>query len=436
MRMVRVPTAASIAAALHDVEAAWACGTDVSDMPWRIVKLVPYFLFSSGRQGAWSPIEDDRFLVSWLRVFMPRRGSKGARILIEEYLRQYPAHDTTGIGRVRNVMRRALRDEPLHPRLEHWRAQQKRVRLLDVDGPERVASAIDDPRAAPDDVLRRLAFTDHGLARARFLMAVLAALAARIRGHLERGDITPERLEVLLQAFRDEPSKELLFHDDLKQRGILIDALLLPWAGLRRAPAARAREIIMRFLLQCVGDPRTHSVSWQPAAPEARTVMLGWLVEDAFESFFGLVDDTAMDSQWQYRRAFWGAYLEEGAIREAWVVLGRAARNRGARQIQRLGMACGSLESAHDPSQSVLLMRIGDITIAEWSHDGACRMWDSGQTAAPQLHRTRYAAHELRYGASFERRHDGSEAYRWQDDLRSRIFSKTGIRIERGTYEV
>jgi hypothetical protein len=51
------------------------------------------------------------------------------------------------------------------------------------------------------------------------------------------------------------------------------------------------------------------------------------------------------------------------------------------------------------PDQSVLLMRLGDLVIAEWSHNGAMRFWKADSKAAPEFHLTDYNGADLRSGS-------------------------------------
>jgi hypothetical protein len=50
-------------------------------------------------------------------------------------------------------------------------------------------------------------------------------------------------------------------------------------------------------------------------------------------------------------------------------------------------------------NQSVLLMRLGDLIIAEWSHNGAIRFWKSTDKHAPQFHLPEYVGSQLRDGS-------------------------------------
>jgi hypothetical protein len=85
--------------------------------------------------------------------------------------------------------------------------------------------------------------------------------------------------------------------------------------------------------------------------------------------------------------------LLKGAIDDAWLALG-ANVHASARARQDLGSAFGRLEGAGaSGDQSVLLLRIGPLLIAEWSHNGSMRAWLADE--APRLGRASYARGDL-----------------------------------------
>lgn len=85
--------------------------------------------------------------------------------------------------------------------------------------------------------------------------------------------------------------------------------------------------------------------------------------------------------------------------------------------------------------QSVLLLHMPGVTIAEWSHDGACRFWLDGNPGAPGLHKeSAYSRSEMMHEADFLQRHDGSLDGRWQDRIMGWLRENTGIEIRRAEY--
>jgi hypothetical protein len=83
----------------------------------------------------------------------------------------------------------------------------------------------------------------------------------------------------------------------------------------------------------------------------------------------------------------------------------------------------------------VLLLHMPGVTVAEWSHDGACRFWLDGNSGAPGLHKEdAYSRFEMMHEADFRQRHDGSLDGRWQDNIMGWLQKNTGIEIPRTEY--
>src|SRR5207253_11110998 len=58
-----------------------------------------------------------------------------------------------------------------------------------------------------------------------------------------------------------------------------------------------------------------------------------------------------------------------------------------------------------DPDHCVLLLRIGTAVIAEWSHNGTCRVWLENDKYCPKFYRNQYSRAELRSNPGYEQRH-------------------------------
>ena len=109
------------------------------------------------------------------------------------------------------------------------------------------------------------------------------------------------------------------------------------------------------------------------------------------EIFFQIMRETAIEHQFAKREELWKKIFKKGAISEACLILGLSVarvasglteNNEGLRYL-----SWSNLENAgHD--QSVLLMKIRgetNITVAEWSHNGAFRLWADSEKA-PKLY--------------------------------------------------
>lgn len=229
-----------------------------------------------------------------------------------------------------------------------------------------------------------------------------------------------------------------------RRRVNFINALLLPWSDSIEEPPSTLESKIRNLLLESLGDPRFlgSAASWEGVDPKARDVLIHWLNAASLRQFFDIVTDTMTSSDgkrmWRYRRKFWTAYLPY--INHAWVVFAqegerlalRRAANTGDksfRQFARFSLAGVSSEHA------VLLLKIGDTTIAEWSHNGKCRIWSKGASTKPTLYERNYNPYDLRNG-EWDQAHTGNETYGWQQKIAAEIRARTGVKIQQKDYYV
>ena len=140
--------------------------------------------------------------------------------------------------------------------------------------------------------------------------------------------------------------------------------------------------------------------------------------------------------QFPLRREFWLRYFDQGAVSDAWVILGPKAReeidrvvSRGNDEYQALRWA---LLSGGQRDQSALLMKVGNTTVMEFSHNGSVRIWADNQgSRPPRLHRSDYKTDDLRVDCPANQviRHD--PAGRWrikvQRNLDRLISGRTAI---------
>jgi len=208
-------------------------------------------------------------------------------------------------------------------------------------------------------------------------------------------------------------------------------AFLRPF--VEQAPPTAIKEQVQAFLCRMVGDPRINRPRWNGVPDEIRNVLLRWLVGASLDDFFRVLDQTALDKHWRYRKAFWTAYLEREAIDDAWVVLGPDAA-----RIVRGGFNAGAAKLVRgygvEANHSVLLMRIRGVTIAEWSHNGRCRCWVRGNKHAPKLYETEYTRSELTEGSDVQQTHHGAEKGTWQKSVAEFIETATRLRVSSASY--
>jgi hypothetical protein len=222
---------------------------------------------------------------------------------------------------------------------------------------------------------------------------------------------------------------------DVQLRALIAESLLLPWR--EKKPEHDIQEIIQQFILGFYKDPRIDHRSWRDVSKEAHAVMRRWLTRESLEQFIQVVDATTRTEQWQYRRAFWMAYFKENYISDAVVAFAPVGKESAQRAFKNSYF--GSIENGYyHPNQAVLLLRIGHLTIADWSHNGSCRIYMSNNPHTPSLEKRVYDGRDLRKACDNESgdgtRHAGSENGRWQAKVADFIRQHTGITVPRHHY--
>jgi len=294
--------------------------------------------------------------------------------------------------------------------------------LLHLDGPKKFASRLmrSDKKVA---ALLDGAGLSGQLAYSRWLEASQLHLLHLINNDLKKGQLAAAQLERAFSLIRAPDERFLRFEN---VRILMVEALLSPFE--QASPSPDLQEAIRAFLLETVGDPRFRRGRWQGVDPGLKNVMMRWLVSMTLDDFFRILDKTAMVRHWRQRKRFWSDYVDQGVISDAWLVLGRRARVLAHRAIEG-SEGYGRLGGTVDSAQSVLLMRLGGLTIAEWSHNGRCCFWRADNPNAPRLYRSdSYAAFTLRVGNNS----DGSTVHdahkTWMSTIARWIQSETGVR--------
>ncbi|HEY6259682.1 MAG TPA: EH signature domain-containing protein [Xanthobacteraceae bacterium] len=188
--------------------------------------------------------------------------------------------------------------------------------------------------------------------------------------------------------------------------GDYYEAMLSPFEA--EVPSLDVQKALMSTLVLKFGDPRI--VDWpgllgndgEMRREACAAILRRWLSIEYLDLFIKIIEKTAEDRQFRPRKAFWLKYFEKGLISDLTLVLASDA-NRIARKMRgELNnaeyMKWATLNSAL-PNQSVLLMRLGDLVIAEWSHSGAMRFWKITDKNVPKFHNDEYFSSALRSGS-------------------------------------
>ena len=224
-------------------------------------------------------------------------------------------------------------------------------------------------------------------------------------------------------------------------------ALLKPF--IKSSPSAHLKGILQRVFIGSFHDPRVSSRRW-PEIPaylggaDLRTSCMGlikrWLNFEAIELFFKVIAEHAPDEQFTPRRELWKAYFDQDFVADAHIILGQSAALTAKRLKETddtaHGLIWGNLSGAN-PDQSVLLMQIGNLIVAEWSHNGKFRAWDLDSSKKPRFYESDYKASELRLGSNKIRNKSGSygdgivHLGDWVPRAKTYVNQATGIRLSR-----
>jgi len=320
-------------------------------------------------------------------------------------------------SRVRQVLGR-WNGRPITP----WPELNKSFALFDPSkAPTNIAAAVLGGAQPPNEILNKLGLDTEirqrgGLAEAAFVAATRTVAAKR------GSAVIP--LQERIVEWGTTAEGRLAF---AKALPATVNALLLPWRDTDPPDTHRAHLIEVLIALGG-GDPRTKPGPWrdvQNTAGEAYSVLMRWLTRASVFQFFDIVDqslskDPPGRTMWAYRRRFWTSYLmgeeDSPTIEEAWVVFGEEGAwlaRKAARESNEAGFAAFGTQEDRSTTHAALIMRIGDWTIVDWSHNAKCNFWRRGDPGAPQLFRPRYPSGTL-YSAPSQYSHSSPATFTWQ----------------------
>lgn len=341
------------------------------------------------------------------------------RTLIQAYLRHFP---------IRHRSFRALRQavSMLAERNDWpWRQRGRDWQLWDESaGPVRLARALlatDNPAealssAGLDGDLGQGEYVTQAVSRACELATDMQGLEAEKVGHRLIA------LAVERPVGQSEPK--------------LLKALLWPWRST--TPTEDYKKHLLNFLVARHGDPRFQQARWDSIVQEIGNgfseiilaILKRWLTDQTVRRFFQVVGFTTKDTvQWAERREFWEGYLDASMIEDAWFALGSDAESLINAKTSELAGQYATIFGGRqyaDPSHSSLVLAIGNLRVAEWSHNGACRFWLADDRQAPVPYKSQYAGIQLRAmngGKGFEYiPHQGG----WQNRFAAKVAEVTG----------
>lgn len=407
-------------------------------VPTRDLRYAPWLLWSADDPFASLP-----GLVEYLIGRAKERKSL-LRGLIEAWIQGY-AVDGINIRETGAALRRLVLAHQ-HPTMQAWARTDRLVRLFDTPGgPRSLALWLIEGTEEASSMLTSVGFDDplravSGYARAT-QRELLRLAPERLAGRT--GSRAATRLFTFLA-----PEGTLRFTEP-QEAGAVARSLLTPWMVVSPKASEESRAAVQEFLLTHLGDPRRNTPSWNASGEDAIAVMRRWVAKATLDTFFRLVSDHALDAHWVYRKAFWGACLKAGAIDDAWLALAVRVHD-DARTMRELSGSFAKLTGIGvQGNQSVLLLRVGNLIICDWSHNGRIRAWPIDWGTAPRLFKPLYEKEELMTrGVPFPSNlrgkggnsdglglgHFGSESGYWQESVAKLIAQRTGIRLTEREY--
>ncbi len=403
------------------VESLWRTQRNLDSLSGRESRLLPHVVFHpDANRDAWLA-RDTKLMDAALARIKERPAT--LRALLRNVLRLWPSELAAAPAIFRTLSSQL--DIATSPRLREWYRRARDYRLLSKDGPERFARLLLSDGRTHAAILEDAGLVGE-LAQSGFLAAVDRMLVAGLNSELKSKAFNS--LEPVLRLIA--PSGAMTFKAEAAS---VAEALLSPF--VKQAPPAEVRNKIGGFLLKQLHDPRSTQTGWAGVTHASRGVMLKWLVEASLEQFFDLIGRWAHEEHWRYREAFWSAFHKKGHIDSAWVVLGVNAAAEAARRWREAPPAHGRLVGG-SADHCVLMLEIGELTIAEWSHNGACRVWRSNNKHRPELGQREYSQYRLQSNPDVWRPHSGNTNYVWQQKLADTIREQSGRVVSQNDYRV
>lgn len=374
--------------------------------------------------------------------FQATHHQRTLRNLIEAWIAAFDPSDPTIASSGQHIAKILVADSD--HRLDIWREAHKKVAFFDpASGPSKLANWLMSGPESVQDALAATGLDDPIRGGSGYAKALQTRVQTTV-GPALRSQWADQALERVLSFL--EPGDGLRFPD---LRTAMARDLTIPWRDHGLQPMETARTVVCDFLVKHLKDPRTNAGNWQAVGEETTSLVRQWLVRASLDMFFGLISQFALDEHWQWRAAFWKACMdrcnERGVPFDAWVALGPRVREF-ARASRELRGAFGRIAGAGvQGNHSVLLMRVGPVTLCDWSHNGALRAWPNDWRNVPQLYKTEYERSELTgkcldfppspaYGSKGEATgkgltHHGSDRNYWQSSASELLARRAGVRL-------
>lgn len=307
---------------------------------------------------------------------------------------------------------------------DNWPFRFDEFDLLNPDrAPDLLATEILRGHLGPDEVLRQAGLDTPGRKFGGLVEAAFRAACNLVKRMSGQDAISGQRV---LISWAKAENGDFGYQKAWPE---FVEASLVPWEIVEPSEAHKSAllEMLEKFGR---GDPRAKPQRWRVVmdkAPGAYAVLMRWLTRASVLQFLDIVDrlmpDDAAKLMWAYRRAFWMSYLlsdgNSPGIDAAWVAFG----DEGARLAEKVARESGdrsftAFGKQHDKTaqHAALIIKMGDLTIVDWSHSAKYQVWRRGEKGAPDLFQDNYKYGSL-YSAPLQDSHVSPRTYSWQKRL-------------------
>lgn len=280
--------------------------------------------------------------------------------------------------------------------------------------------------------LSLIGLSSSGLTSKRFSTAFLYECCNYIRTN----NLKSTQIDNIIDIF----ARNEVVHESLRDTALVSLICGVKNLGITDVATKKVRDIVQKNY----DDPRVELKTW-PSIPdviggqrqklECVDKVKQWKIFQSIHIFFKIIDRVKAPGDVKHhfpqRKKFWENYFNRGFVSDAWVAFGSEGdciaqlmlRNNDI-EIEGLQWGCIAGES----SRSVLMMKIGTLTIMEWSHSGACRIWDSTDNKAPKLLKKRYQTQDFMNDPTRHDKVTHTANGSWKQKLKRIIDQDSGVR--------
>lgn len=418
---IKIPSFYDLDEILKKIEIYLESGGKLKDIALKSKRKIPWLLYfpdiNSGlMKSSYFRIQFKSFLFSINRA-------SHYHSYFFNYVKYYPFFDQEMFYILRNWINVVLKNDGLSKRLNKWIKLNKNFYFFEDEGFRKLSQEIQKANISTIE-LNNNAFFCGELKYSNYFKQVTLDLLKNVNNWLFADLMTSDGLVNVINFLC--PETKLRFPELSAE---IANSFLEPF--YEKECNESLKRVIRTFCLDYFGHPNLFNENWSSVSPTALAVIKKWLVGQTLEIFFKIISDTAYDNHWNQRKQFWEKYYKAGFISDAWVVLGNYAKNviKYYDDNDKLYYGQFARGSGFSSNKSALLIKIKNLVILEWSHEGACRAWLIDNPGVPKIGCKKYQHWDLMNNNYVEKWTHGLSGS-WRYSLSDFIKSYTNIDIK------